>query len=207
MSEIDISHYVTETKVLGPFVRSALWVHGCCFNCDGCIAADMNRAEPKYVTAEYLAEIFAGVEGTEGITISGGEPFLQAEGLAEMITAIRRVRGDYGVIIYTGFTIEALREKKDSAVDRLAELADIIIDGNYVRELDDGKPFRGSSNQRILLISDRYKEVADTYYSADKRNIEINVTGKNIYMVGVPSEYGIRTWKELKRKAEVSSNG
>jgi len=92
-------------------------------------------------------------------------------------------------------------------VNELIGLADIIIDGNYVKELDDGKPYRGSSNQRILLISDRYRECADEYYSAEKRAIEINVTEKNIYLVGVPSERGLTTWRELKRKAEVRSNG
>lgn len=204
--EIDISHFVTETKVLGPFIRSALWVHGCCFNCPGCVAYDMNRADAKYVSVDYLAEQFIAITGTEGITISGGEPFLQAEALSELIKLIRTKRPDYGVIIYTGFVIEALKEKRDSAIDELISLADIIIDGNYVRELDDGKPYRGSSNQRILLISDRYRTTVDEYYSGDKRNIEIKVTEKNIYMVGVPSEYGLKTWKELKRKAEVGNN-
>lgn len=205
MADLRISHYVNETKVLGPFVRSALWVHGCCFDCEGCIAKEMNNGPYKTVSPSELAEVFLNIEGVEGITISGGEAFLQAEGLAEMIGLIRSKR-DYGVIIYTGFTIEALRAKKDASVDALIELADIIIDGNYVKELDDGQPYRGSSNQRILLISDRYREVAKDYYVPGKRNIEINVTEKNIYMVGVPSEHGLKTWKDLKRKAEVSGN-
>lgn len=206
MAELNISYWVNETKVLGPYTRSALWVHGCCFDCPGCIAHEMNRAKSRIVTAEYLAEQLTKVEGTEGITISGGEPFLQAEGLAEMIKLIREKREDYGVIIYTGFLLEELKDKKDAAIDALIEAADIIIDGKYVKELDDGKPYRGSSNQRILLMSDRYRSCADEYYSTDKRNVEIKVTEKNIYLVGVPSEYGLNTWRELKRKAEVSGD-
>jgi len=206
MAELRISHFVDETKVLGPYVRSALWVHGCCFDCEGCLAREMNSGMYKTMSAERLAEHFLSVKGTEGITISGGEAFLQAEALTEMIKLIRDVRPDYGVIIYTGFTIEELRDKKDASVDALIAAVDIIIDGRYIKELDDGVPYRGSSNQRILMISDRYTEAAKEYYVPGKRNVEINVTEKNIYMVGVPSEHGLKIWDDLKRKAEVSGN-
>lgn len=207
MAELRISHYVDETKVLGPFVRSALWVHGCCFNCEGCLAKEMNSREYKAADAEKLAEHFLSVKDTDGITISGGEPFLQAEALSLMIRRIRDTRPDYGVIIYTGFTLEELKGKNDASTDELLGMADIIIDGKYVKELDDGVPYRGSSNQRILLLTDRYKDISKEYYNTSgKRNIEIQVTGKNIYMVGVPSENGLKIWEDLERKAEVSSN-
>lgn len=207
MAELRISHYVDETKVLGPFVRSALWVHGCCFNCEGCLAREMNSREYKAADAEKLAEHFLSVKDTDGITISGGEPFLQAEALSLMIRRIRDTRPDYGVIIYTGFTLEELKDKNNASTDELLGMADIIIDGKYVKELDDGVPYRGSSNQRILLLSDRYKDISKEYYNTSgKRNIEIQVTGKNIYMVGVPSENGLKIWEDLERKAEVSGN-
>lgn len=207
MAELRISHYVDETKVLGPFVRSALWVHGCCFNCEGCLAKEMNSREYKAADAEKLAEHFLSVKDTDGITISGGEPFLQAEALSLMIRRIRDARPDYGVIIYTGFTLEELKDKNDASTDELLGMADIIIDGRYVKELDDGVPYRGSSNQRILLLTDRYKDISKEYYNmSGKRNIEIQMTGKNIYMVGVPSENGLKIWEDLERKAEVSGN-
>lgn len=207
MAELRISHYVDETKVLGPFVRSALWVHGCCFNCEGCLAREMNSREYKAADAEKLAEHFLSVKDTDGITISGGEPFLQAEALSLMIRRIRDARPDYGVIIYTGFTFEELKDKNNASTNELLGMADIIIDGRYVKELDDGVPYRGSSNQRILLLTDRYKDISKEYYNTSgKRNIEIQVTGKNIYMVGVPSENGLKIWEDLERKAEVSGN-
>lgn len=206
MAELRISHYVDETKVLGPYVRSVLWVHGCCFDCEGCLAKKMNNGDYKTAPADKLAEHFLSVKNTEGITISGGEAFLQAEALVEMVKLIRAKRPDYGVIIYTGFTIEELRDRKDASVDALIEQADIIIDGRYIKELDDGIPYRGSSNQRILMISDRYREAAKEYYTPGTRNIEIKVTEKNIYMVGVPSEHGLKIWEDLERKAEVSGD-
>lgn len=197
-----ISHFIERTSVLGPNLRSALWVHGCCFSCEGCLAKEMNAGPYKEIAAEELRDIFLNVIDSEGITISGGEPFLQAEELATMIDGIKAKR-NYGVIIYTGFLKEELEKNNENGVQRLLQHADILIDGHYIKELDDGKPYRGSSNQKIHLMTDRYKSVFDDYYSGtNKRNIEIDVEIDNVYMVGVPSKNGIEVWKQFKKKAD-----
>ena len=87
-----ISHFIERTSVLGPNLRSALWVHGCCFSCEGCLAKEMNAGSYKEITAEELKTVFLNVIDSEGITISGGEPFLQAEELAVMIDGIKAKR-------------------------------------------------------------------------------------------------------------------
>ena len=201
MTMIKISHYIENTRVLGPFIRSALWVHGCNRSCKGCIAQDMNTQVPKNYEIEELAKVFLGIESAEGITISGGEPFLQAGGLCELVSKIRAHR-DYGVIVYTGNTYEELLECDDSNVREFLSQIDILIDGSYIQELDDGVPYRGSSNQRIMLLSDRYKNCYEDYYlKGTKRNIEIKVTGENVYLTGVPSKNGLEIWKRFKKKA------
>ncbi len=205
MNELSISHYVDETKVLGPYNRSALWVRGCCFDCLGCIAKEMNREAPNIVNLYQLADHFSSLEGTEGITISGGEPFLQSEALYDMVAEIRKKR-DYGVIVYSGFTLEELQSKaeNDESVKKFLNQIDILIDGRYDQSKDDGRPYRGSENQRIITLTDRYKDIYNEYYvECNKRNLEIKVTPNNIYMVGVPSKHGLETWKELKKKAEL----
>ncbi len=204
---LDISHYVLGTKVLGPYIRSALWVHGCCFDCEGCLAYEMNRRDPDLRSIAGLAQMFAGCTDTEGITISGGEPFMQAEGLAEMLDIIKQ-RRDYGVIIYTGFTLEKLSESCDGGIKRLLGMTDILIDGQYRKDEDDGLPYRGSSNQRIILLSDRYKDQYESYYLAGKkRDIEINFDKDRVNMVGVPSAGGLKIWKDLIKRAEGNGEG
>lgn len=197
-----ISHYIERTSVLGPYSRSALWVHGCCFSCEGCLAKEMNVGPYKEYAPADLSEFFLKVPDTEGITISGGEPFLQSEELATMLDKIKTKR-NYGVIIYTGFLREELDKNNNAGVQRLLQHADILIDGHYVQGLDDGKPYRGSSNQKIHLMTDRYKTIFDNYYNkTDKRNIEIDVEKDNVYMVGVPSKNGIEVWRQFKKKAD-----
>lgn len=197
-----ISHYIERTSVLGPYSRSALWVHGCCFSCKGCLAKEMNAGPYKEFSPAVLSEAFLEVTDTEGITISGGEPFLQSGELATMLDHIK-AKQDYGVIVYTGFLKDDLEKNDDFGVQRFLQHIDILIDGHYMQELDDGKPYRGSSNQKIHLMTDRYKYVYEDYYNGtDKRNIEIDVEKDNVYMVGVPSKNGIDVWRQFKKKAD-----
>ncbi len=190
---------IKETELLGPYKRSVIWVYGCCFDCEGCIAHNFRYGsyceEPPAETAQWFLSC-----GTEHLTVSGGEPFLQAEALAEVITLIKEKK-DIGVIIYSGFTHEELLEKSRSEpqVKALLSLCDILIDGRYIKELDDGIPYRGSSNQRIIQLTGRYKDQAEEYYrNTPGRRIEIALNNDKTMMIGVPSRDQAQIWQRIK---------
>ena len=65
--------------VLGPYKRSVIWVSGCCFDCEGCIAQNFRHKEGTVTTVEEMGDWLIGATGEEGITVSGGEPLLQTE--------------------------------------------------------------------------------------------------------------------------------
>jgi anaerobic ribonucleoside-triphosphate reductase activating protein len=137
--------------------------------------------------------------GGEGVTVSGGEPFAQAGAVAEVIGLVRE-RIDYGVIVYSGHTAEELfdRAKRDEDTALLLSMIDILIDGEYVRELDDGRPYRGSSNQRILPLTGRYDSVFDSYYNdSDGRRTEINIGPDGVTLIGVPSAWTLSAWRRM----------
>ena len=194
---IDVSHYERSTELLGPFTRFVVWVHGCCFDCEGCLARNTRFGEYESLSPGELAgEIVKS--GCEGVTISGGEPFLQAGELAEMLR-IARAERDIGVIVYSGFTLAELRERPDAG--SLLALCDILIDGRYVRELDDGRAYVGSSNQTIHYLTPRYERAGREYYSAEKRKCEIKFTEKQAVLIGVPSAGVLEMWQKIKKKA------
>ena len=206
---LKISHYVERTNVLGPYDRSALWMHGCNFSCPGCIAETVGKKNATDVSCADLAKTLREVFGTEGITISGGEPFLQAAPLARLVIDLKLVR-DYGVIIYTGFYLEELVNEmlSDPGVKELLGFTDILIDGRYVPELDDGKPYRGSSNQRIIQMTNRYADVFEDYYfGCEVRKTEISVSRNGITLVGVPSKAGFDAWVALENAKGILLNG
>lgn len=104
--------------VLGPGVRYGLWVQGCPRRCPGCMTPQSQPREGGWwaETSQVAEDILRS--GRTGLTISGGEPFLQAEALCELIGKIRRQR-DIGVILYTGNTLAELQASDDPWVQAL----------------------------------------------------------------------------------------
>lgn len=170
------------TEVLGPYKRYALWVQGCNKRCKGCISPDSQPLEGGYLTdVECLVSEILTKHNIEGITISGGEPFLQQEALCELIDQIRNKR-DFGVIIYTGMLYSEIQETP------LAQRCDLIIDGEYIEELNDDKSLRGSSNQNVICITDRYADMVDRYYGQPGRKIELILIDGQVSMAGIPAK-------------------
>ena len=192
-----VSHIEENTDLLEPYRRFVIWVHGCCFDCEGCLAQNTRHGGYDEVPISVLAERIVK-SGCEGITVSGGEPFLQAGALAALIAAVKEKR-DIGVIVYSGFTIEEIRSRE--AFLPLLHCADILIDGRYVRQLDDGRAYIGSSNQRLHYLTDRYREAGAAYYACPARRAEIKLTTDRAVLIGVPSEKVLRVWQEIKKKS------
>ena len=196
-SKILISHTEKNTDLLGPYRRFVIWVHGCCFDCEGCLAENTKNGAYTEMNIKDLAqEILMG--DTEGITISGGEPFLQAKALFELVSLLKSIK-DIGVIIYSGFTLEELQENDENK--NLLRVTDILIDGRYIKELDDGRAYIGSSNQRLHYLSDRYKNIGQEYYSEKKRRAEIKFTLDKAVLIGVPSKNVLEVWQKVKEKS------
>lgn len=170
------------SEVLGPNKRFIVWVQGCNKRCQGCIAKDAWALDGgELVEIDGLVQQILQQDAIEGITISGGEPFLQQEALCELIARVRE-RKDIGVIIYTGMRYSEIE------TTALAHSADIIIDGEYVEELNDNKSLRGSSNQNVICLTDRYKDIISQYYGVQGRKIELLLSDGATQMIGIPSK-------------------
>lgn len=175
-------------KVLGQGTRSAIWFYGCSRRCSGCIADSMNvSAERETLSPTELADwvLFNNCNnGIEGVTLSGGEPFLQpADELAEFLTKLKS-KSDLSVICYTGFRHEDLADWQS-----VLQHIDVLIDGEYRPENDNGEFLRGSSNQRFIFLTERYRSYENIWNNAKERQIEIelDVNGK-LLISGVPSK-------------------
>jgi anaerobic ribonucleoside-triphosphate reductase activating protein len=184
---MDIRLYMAfpRTTALGPGERYAVWTQGCLKRCPGCISPKSRDLNGGYVrdTSGLASEVLAS--GLEGLTVSGGEPFLQAEAVSCLIEEARRER-DIGVCLYTGFLLEELEAMEDPQVSRLLGLVDILIDGPYVEAENDGASLRGSSNQRALCLTGRYKGHMGMY-GAPGRRIELYAQpGGAATVIGIP---------------------
>jgi anaerobic ribonucleoside-triphosphate reductase activating protein len=173
----------------GPGLRLIVWVQGCSLLCTRhCLNPHLLKQDGGYhVPASRLIQsLLRGAQDyseVEGVTVLGGEPFDQAEALAYAFAPLRRA--GLSTMIYTGHTLEDLRAKNAAAVNRLLSLCDILVDGPFVDELyNESLIWRGSSNQRVLLLSRRYTdEDVERALSMQKRAAAISVGPRGDVMV------------------------
>lgn len=88
-------------------------------------------------------------------------------------------------MIYTGYQISELRAMHDPDVDRLLSLAAVVIDGPYREELNDGSLIRGSSNQTVNVLSDRYRPLYEQYLAETDNRIQNFTTADGTVSVGI----------------------
>ncbi len=185
MNLLNIAEICPATHALGPGKRFVIWVQGCCFRCRDCISPDwIPQEQATLVDPRQLADYILSVPGTEGLTVSGGEPMLQASALSTLFTYIRQ-HSDLSIICFSGFTLEQLQAQSDSAISRVLALIDVLIDGLYVPELNDNKGWRGSSNQIVHFLTSRHLSEA-SLFTERKRDVEIHLSDESALMVGVP---------------------
>jgi anaerobic ribonucleoside-triphosphate reductase activating protein len=90
----------------------------------------------------------------DGVSILGGEPFAQPDGLLALVRALR-ARGCPHLLCYSGHTYGGLRRRarRQPAVGAVLDAIDMLIDGPYVERLATGAgPWTGSGNQRVLAL-------------------------------------------------------
>ena len=198
MASLRLYMHVPRTRTLGPGVRYALWVQGCPFRCPGCLTPDALSSDGGHpVPIDALAEDILATDGIEGLTLTGGEPFAQAEPLAALIRRVRDPR-DLGVIVYSGYRLETLRrlsgQPSGAGIAALLRETDLLIDGLYVAALDDGRSLRGSANQRAHPLTDRYRAALDQY-GQPRRVVEMHIVEETLQMVGVPGPEMLARWQ------------
>lgn len=145
-----IANTIQDSIVDGPGLRFTVFTQGCPHHCIGCHNPETHDPNGgKEVTVEELTARMNSNPATDGITLSGGDPFLQAKECAELAKLAHESGRD--VWAYTGWTYEQLLKEGDP--DRLAllEQVDVLVDGPFVEKLKSYSAlFRGSSNQRLI---------------------------------------------------------
>ena len=151
-----IADYKPFNMVDGEGVRCSLYVSGCLFNCPGCynrVAQNFHYGKPY--TQQLEDQIIQDLSQSyvQGLTLLGGEPFLNTQVCLKLV---RRVRKEFGhkkdIWSWSGYTWEELMQE---SADKLALLnyLDILVDGRFLEAKKDlTLQFRGSSNQRIIDV-------------------------------------------------------
>ena len=150
---VNVAHTLQRSAANGPGERFVIWVQGCSLGCPGCWNPDTWSAAPRLLVEvdELLAQVL-DTPGIEGVTLTGGEPFEQAESLAELSADLQS--HGLSVMAFTGYR---MRELVTPARQALLGVCDIVVAGRYVRTRRVlGEPWRGSENQVVHYLTGRY---------------------------------------------------
>lgn len=175
------------SRVNGPGLRSVVWVQGCSLGCAGCFNPHTHPHEQRHLLdPEELGCRLAKLPDTDGITISGGEPFEQAQACAILAATVHSA--GRSIVVFTGYEFDYLRRSSIPAVKELLASIDLLIAGPYVQRLKcDGELWRGSSNQTIHLLTNRLTNRILPSLS-DVPVVEVTADGIATLVTGFPDE-------------------
>lgn len=138
----------------GNGIRTSIFVTGCthkCFNCFNEEYQDPKAGKPW--TDKETEEVLNYVSdpNVAGLTLLGGEPFQNVDGLLPVVTKVREKVPNKDIWAYSGYTWDQLVDCPTKR--QLLEQCDILVDGKFVDALKDPSlRFRGSKNQRIIDV-------------------------------------------------------
>lgn len=151
-----VADYKAFNFVDGEGVRCSLYVSGCPFHCPGCYnVAAQNFHYGKPYTQELEDQIIEDLsqDYVQGLTLLGGEPFLNTQVCLKICTRVRKEFGhSKDIWSWSGYTWDELLKDSDDKLEMLS-LIDILVDGRFLEEQKDlTLQFRGSANQRIIDV-------------------------------------------------------
>lgn len=148
----------------GPGVRVSLFVSGCTHHCKECFNPETwdfgygklfdEKAEDEII--QYLKPDYI-----KGLTLLGGDPMekVNQEALISLLEKVKKEYPDKSIWCYTGYDFE--NDIKENMLEncevtkKFMSYIDVLVDGEFKLELKDlNLVFRGSSNQRIIMVKE-----------------------------------------------------
>lgn len=198
-----IARILYPIKVLGPGNRVGIWFDGCRHKCDKCSNPELWDYDEKYnVSIETIIKLIDTIainNRIDGFTITGGDPFEQPEALEEVLCYISTISDD--VIVYTGYEYNQIKHK--NILDKIA----VLIDGKYIDVLNEGNILKGSSNQNIIILKDKYKQKYKAYIANAKPEIQNFNTKDGVISVGIHRRGYEENLDSILKKKGLQENG
>ena len=184
---MNIARILFPVQVLGPGNRFGIWLCGCNRACKGCSNPELwtkrDEFEIDVANVASLIRKVAESNKVDGFTISGGEPFQQADELLLLLSYLTPISTD--ILIYTGYRLEELKELNSESVNSILDSAAVVVDGAYIEDLNDNSVLRGSSNQQIHILNPDHEDLYRKYLANTQNQIQNFNTVDGVVSVGI----------------------
>jgi anaerobic ribonucleoside-triphosphate reductase activating protein len=184
---LHVAYVHSPVTVLGPGIRVGVWLKGCPLKCPFCIAPTLHTQEGStLVTVDGLVELTMEIIEeckADGVTITGGEPFSQAENLIYYLKGLRE-RGVDDILIYSGYKYVMLKEE----FPWVNKLITALVDGPFMVDKPTEAPWKGSENQELTVFDKKYEGIYEKWKNNLKRDLQfVKVDrGKAFRIIGIP---------------------
>ena len=144
----------------GENICVSLWTQGCPFHCPECQNPqtwdfDGGHQVPDDLRGRIIKAISAnGI--IRNFSVLGGQPLCEQnlDFVLNIITAVRIAYPDIKIFLWTGYTYQQLKQRKDERIEKILKQINTLIDGRYDKDLRDiTLKLRGSSNQNIIQLN------------------------------------------------------
>lgn len=181
--KISLGRIYYPVKVLGPGCRVGIWLNGCKKACPGCLSPELQIYDKfKEVTVSEIMQMINSIDShIDGFTISGGEPFYNPKALNALVQALVSVCDD--ILVFSGYTLEELKSQNNESINSVLNTCSALIDGPYMKDLNDNKGLRGSSNQKcyVFKYKDKYAEIEKA-----ERVLQNILYSNKVITIGIP---------------------
>lgn len=181
---LNIYNIETSNYVNGNGNRYVLWLQGCDLGCIDCWNQQTWSFEDKILKSvdEIFEELMSLEDSLDGVTFTGGEPFLQAKELSILAQKIKE-NTKLTIQIFTGFEHEELLKEEDIM---LLNYTDILVAGRYDQTKE-------NNNQKVYILNN-----SSELWKFDNSNVEIEIDeALNIKLTGYPTNKLINQVREI----------
>ena len=186
--EIRVAEWIPSTRAEGPGQRCAIWFQGCPIRCPECCNPELfpDRGGTLLSESQVRDRLIEAVsQGSEGITLLGGEPLAQPEAATGIAETAREL--DLSVMLFTGWYLRELESGISEGLDlrRLLATIDILVEGRFdASQPETERRWIGSKNQSIHFLSNRYSP--DDPDWRQPNTVEIRWVGGELLVNGFP---------------------
>lgn len=182
MIRIRLHRVYYPVTTLGPGRRLGIWVQGCTRGCRNCLSPEMQPLTRETVPVEEILKQIPPDLQPDGLTISGGEPFDQPKAVDVVVRWFLQHHTD-DVLVYTGYTLEELRARRDPDTAALLSHIAALADGPYREEQNFGTGQMGSANQRLYIwrYAERYRN-----FTTMPRTLQAVQEENRVLFIGIP---------------------
>lgn len=178
-----VARILYPVNVLGPGKRIGIWFNGCNHRCPGCSNPELWEPQERYKTTQdtliKLIEHICLTQQVDGFTLTGGDPFAQADALNQLLPELAKLSDD--ILVYTGFDYNEILLKYPEIMSKIG----VLIDGKYIQERNNGAVLRGSDNQKIIILNEQLSNKYRNYLATAQNEIQNFSAIDGVISVGI----------------------